>query len=182
MKPARALGAAAMTCAALALCASPAWPQATADAKFVTQSLRVSGNVARPLTLSVDDLKRLPVQRVEDRRVVGAPGIAAETVRRYTGCLLRDVLDAAGLTEKARRDLRRSYVVASASDDYQVVFSWGELYNSPLGAGVLVVYEIDGAPLADSEGRIALQSLKDDRPGPRHVKWLSRVDVRIAAD
>ena len=70
--------------------------------------------------------------------------------------------------------------MASASDDYRVVFSWGELYNSPVGDGVLVVYEIDGAPLPDSEGRIALVSLKDARPGPRHVKWLAGVDVRLA--
>ncbi len=170
MKPARAL----------ALCASPAWSQAAVDAQFATRSLRVPGNVERPLTLSLDDLKRLPVQRVEDRRTVGGPGSATETVRRYTGCLLRDVLDAAGLTEKNRRDLRKSYVVAS--DDYRVMFSWGELYNSPLGDGVLVVYEVDGTPLPDGEGRIALQSLKDARPGPRHVKRLARVDVRIAAD
>ncbi len=122
------------------------------------------------------------MQNVEDRRSAGVPGKAAETVRRFTGCLLRDVLDSAGLTEKVRRDLRKSFMVASASDDYQVVFSWGELYNSPVGDGVLVVYEMDGAPLPDGEGRIALVSLKDTKPGPRHVKWLARIDVRLAAD
>jgi hypothetical protein len=39
----------------------------------------------------------------------------------------------------------------------------------------------DGAPLPDDEGRIALVSLKDTRPGPRHVKWLQAVEViRVA--
>jgi hypothetical protein len=101
---------------------------------------------------------------------------------RVTGCRLRDVLDAAVLAEKVRRDLRKSYVIASARDDYAVVSSWGELYNSPIGDGVLVVDEIDGAPLPDSEGRIALVSLNDTRPGPRHVQWLARIDVRLASD
>jgi hypothetical protein len=32
--------------------------------------------------------------------------------------------------------------------------------------------------LQDGEGRIALVSLADEKIGPRHVKWLSRIDVR----
>ena len=43
-------------------------------------------------------------------------------------------------------------------------------------------FEADGAQLPDSEGRIALVSLKDIKTGPRHVKWLARIDVRLAAD
>jgi hypothetical protein len=43
---------------------------------------------------------------------------------------------------------------------------------------VLVVYERDGAALDDSEGRIALVSLKDTRRGTRHVKWLQSVELR----
>ena len=42
---------------------------------------------------------------------------------------------------------------------------------------MLIVYERDGTPLGNDEGRIALVSLKDTRPGPRHVKWLATVDV-----
>jgi hypothetical protein len=60
--------------------------------------------------------------------------------------------------------------------------SWAELYLSPIGEGVLIVYERDGVPLSDSEGPLALVSLKDTRPGPRHVKWLSTVEVRTIAD
>jgi hypothetical protein len=36
----------------------------------------------------------------------------------------------------APRALRRTYVVAVATDGYQAVFSWGELYNTPVGRGV----------------------------------------------
>ena len=161
--------------------AGPCGAQAPADAKYVTNEIRVTGNVERTLTLSVADLKRLPVQQLEDRRTVGST--RAVSRKRFAGspgagCATSSM--PRDSPRKVRRDLRKSYVVASASDDYRVVFSWGELYNSPVGDGVLVVYEIDGAPLPDSEGRIALVSLKDARPGPRHVKWLARVDVRLA--
>ena len=148
---------------------------------MVTSSLTVKGSVEREIALSLDDLKRLPVQRIDDVRSVrdaGAGTQSSETARRYVGCLLRDVLDRAKPVERKRMEFRRSVVIATASDGYRAVFSWAELYLSPIGDGVLVVYERDGAPLDDSEGRIALVSVKDTRPGPRHVKWLQSVELR----
>ena len=161
----------------------PGWAQVPGP---VTTTLTVKGNVERALTLSVEDLKRLPVQRIDDVRSVrdaaGAAATSSETARHYVGCLLRDVLEQAKPLEKKRLDFRKSVVIATASDGYRVVFSWAELYLSPIGGGALVVYERDGAPLADDEGRIALVSLKDTRPGPRHVKWLQSIELRVLAD
>ena len=143
----------------------------------VTTALAVRGNVATPLSLSVADLGRFPVQRVEDTRIGSGQANEKAQARQFAGCLLRDVLNAAKLTEAGRNDLRRTIVVATASDGYKAVFSWAELFNTAIGDGVLIVYERDGKPLPDDEGRIALVSLKDTRPGPRHVKWLASLDV-----
>ena len=90
----------------------------------------------------------------------------------------RDILDAARPVEKERHDLRRSIVVATATDGYVAVFSWAEFYLSPIGEGAIVVFERDGAPLAANEGPFALESLKDAQAGPRHVKWLERIELR----
>jgi len=155
---------------------------AAAEPSLVTTTLAVRGAVAMPLSLSVADLGKFPVHRVDDTRVVRAQGGASEAARQFAGCLLRDVLNAAKLTESDRLDLRRTIIVATASDGYKAVFSWAELFNTAIGDGVLIVYERDGAPLGDDEGRIALISLKDTRPGPRHVKWLSSIDVARVMD
>jgi DMSO/TMAO reductase YedYZ molybdopterin-dependent catalytic subunit len=160
-----------------ALVALPALAVEEREPSRVTTALAVRGNVAMPLSLSVADLRKLPVQRVDDTRVVRGQSGASEAARHFTGCLLRDVLNAAKLTEGDRLDLRRTIIVATASDGYKAVFSWAEMFNTAIGDGVLVVYERDGAPLGDDEGRIALVSLKDTRPGPRHVKWLSSIAV-----
>jgi DMSO/TMAO reductase YedYZ molybdopterin-dependent catalytic subunit len=158
----------------------PALAQDKGAAAQVTTALVVRGNVATPLTLSVADLAKFPVQRVDDTRVVSGQGNDKAQSRQFVGCLLRDVLNAARLTGD-RIDLRKSVIVATASDGYKAVFSWAELVNTVIGDGVIVVYERDGKPLADDEGRIALVSLKDTRPGPRHVKWLASVEaVRVA--
>ena len=64
----------------------------------------------------------------------------------------------------------------------QAIFSWAELFLSPLGDGAIVVFERDGAPLPASEGPLAIVSLNDTQPGPRHVKWLERIEIRRVAD
>jgi DMSO/TMAO reductase YedYZ molybdopterin-dependent catalytic subunit len=142
-------------------------------------SLEIAGNVAQPQSIALDEIRKLPAQRFEDARGDGKGG---GSPRRYTGVLLRDVLDRAKPIERAPRGLRKSYIVASASDGYRVVFSWAELYLSPIGEGVFVVYERDGAPLSESEGPLALVSLKDTSPGPRHVKWLKSIEVRAIVE
>jgi DMSO/TMAO reductase YedYZ molybdopterin-dependent catalytic subunit len=162
----------------LALCSSAEIAAQATSA--VTTTLTVGGNVAQPLSLTVADLKRYPARDIEYAPALGAdhkPSV--EPARRYTGCLLRDVLAAAKPTEDKPRQLRRSYVVATASDGYEVVFSWAELFVSPIGDNVFVVYERDGAPLPDEEGRIALIVLPDHRP-VRHVKWLQTLTLRAA--
>ncbi len=145
-----------------------------------TSTLTVSGNVARPLTLTVDDLRRQPVHTIDyppqDSARANDPGAPH---RRYSGCLLRDVLAAARPTESRARDLRKSYVVATASDGYEVAFSWAELFVSPIGDSTIVAYERDGGPLGDDEGRIALIVPSDTRP-VRHVKWLQSVRLQTA--
>lgn len=147
-----------------------------------TATLKISGEVAAKLTLTLDDLKKFPERRVDDVRSIAQDDRREEQTRKYAGVLLRDVLDRAKLVEKQPRSLRRSVVIATARDGYKAIFSWAELYLSPIGDGVLIVYERDYGPLLDDEGPIALISLKDTRPGPRHVKWLQSVEVRLVAD
>jgi DMSO/TMAO reductase YedYZ molybdopterin-dependent catalytic subunit len=128
--------------------------------------VRVTGEVQHELTLSADELRR--------RVVVQERG--------YGGVRLVDLLGEADIRQDARHALRRTYIVATATDGFQAVFSWGELFNTPVGRGVLVAFERDGAPLRDGEGGIALVSLADERPGTRHVKWLERIEVRRVPD
>ena len=89
------------------------------------------------------------------------------------------MLAAAKPVEIKPRALRRSYVVAQARDGYEAVFSWAELFISPSGDNVFVVYERDGQVLAEDEGPFALVVTVDSRPA-RHVKWLTALTLRAA--
>lgn len=164
--------------AATALLVLP--PAAFADATpVVSESLRITGAVRTPSTLSVAELQALPVDQVAqtDTRTVDGKPVTTDV----RGVRLTALLDRAALAGSGRNDWKHTVVVASATDGYSVTFSWPELFDTDVGPGVLVIYERDGKPLGDREGRFALYSAKDIHNGPRNVHWLSKIDVRILA-
>jgi DMSO/TMAO reductase YedYZ molybdopterin-dependent catalytic subunit len=147
-----------------------------------TDALAVVGDVKRPLSLSVAALREMPAAAQTSyrasREVSGQPASATE----LRGVRLLALLEQAALAERDRLDWRKTVVVAIARDGYRVAFSWPELANTAAGALVMVAYERDGAPLADSEGPLAIHAPGDTRSGPRHVKWVERIEVRILRD
>ncbi len=156
-------------------CAHTAGPD---PATLVTQTLTLGGRDKTGITLSPETLKTYPVQSPPDIAVKNRKGETQRMLKGYNGVKLVDLLDKAALVSADPNDFKKTIVVATASDGYKAIFSWNELYNTSVGAGVLVLYAKDGKPLADDEGRIALISVNDTGTGPRHVRWLKDIQVR----
>ena len=152
------------------------------NAKLVSETLTISGLVENKLTLTVADLRRLPTGHVGELPVICQSGANRGKLENLKGVLLRDILEKAVVVSKSHNDVKKMAIISTATDDYKVVFSWSEIFNSPLGDGVMVFFEKDGLPLGDEEGRIAMVSVKDIRTGPRHVKWLKGIEVRKIAE
>jgi hypothetical protein len=110
--------------------------------------------------------------------VSGATGSGSERVVTYSGTLLRDLLLGAGIGGPADRTSRRMLIEAVASDGYRAFFTWGELFNTSVGDQVIVITARDGRALDAAAGPVALRSLGDYSPGPRHVRNLCAVIVR----
>lgn len=166
----------------LALTAGVAAPVARAQAPGqVVPLLRVDGAVQTPLALTREQLEALPWRDYAERREVQQDGRTVQLGVRYQGYPLRDLIDRAGLSPD-RHALRRAVVLLTARDGYRVGFSWGEIYNSALGEGVILVRSQDGRDLISADGLPALRSLQDTRSGPRHVRWLERIEVRVVGD
>ena len=143
--------------------------------------LEVKGEVLLPLALSRDDLLALKRRDYAEQRTVTQDGKEAQLTTRYQGVPLRELLDRAGL-KPGRRDIRKAIVLLTAKDGYQASFSWGELYNSALGDGVIVVLRQGSDELLDTDGLPGLRSLQDTRSGPRHVRWLVRIEVQLPSE
>jgi hypothetical protein len=131
-----------------------------------------------PRSFSSAALAALPQTQLTQRLTVSSSGNnMTDRGVQYSGALLRDVLASVGFASAADRGARTSVVEAVASDGYRAVFSWGELYNSSIGEQVLIITAQDGKPLSVAAGPLALRSLADTRPGPRHVRNLCALVV-----
>lgn len=150
--------------------------------KLVSETLTVSGLVENKLTLSVAELRQFPAHKLGELPVICQSGANRGKLENLKGVMLKDILEKAVIVSKSHNDVKKMAIIATATDDYKVVFSWSEVFNSAIGEGVMVFFEKDGLPLSDDEGRIAMVSAKDIRTGPRHVKWLKEIEVRKIVD
>ncbi len=140
-------------------------------------ALRISGNVATPLELSLADLKNMPRTTVT---VVNAHSNKTEV---YQGVPLKELFRRAGVPqgEKLRGPLMATYVLAEASDRYRVVFSLAELDSGFLDSDVIVADTLDGAPLGSNEGPLKLVAPRDKRPA-RWIRMLRTITIVQAAE
>ena len=75
-----------------------------------------------------------------------------------------------------RGDAMATFVVASATDGYRVVFSLAEFDPALTGSEILVADTIDGTPLPVKQGPLRIVAPRDKRPA-RSVRMLERLDV-----
>jgi len=149
--------------------------------------LKIDGVVNQPLTLTMDDLKKLP--RVElvgvlecagNGRAFYQPRVAGTQWAfgsvgngRWAGVRFRDVLQKAGLKESAKA------ILLDGSDSplgSMPKFQRTVTVEKALDPDTLLAYEMNGQPLADEHG-FPLRLIASGWAGDSWVKWLRHVEV-----
>ncbi len=146
-------------------------------AQQTSTQIELMGLVERPLIITLDSLKSLPLQTGGPINIVSTSGQVRKTFQSYRGVLLRDLLDKAHIQMPNQKDKGKYYVVTRATDGYTAVFAHNELFNNPTGKQVLILFEENGKPIAE-DGAFVLLTGDDTITGARHVKWLNRIEVR----
>ena len=91
--------------------------------------------------------------------------------------MLKDIIDKAVIDISSPKLLSEIYITCMASDNYKVVFSWNELFNTDIGKHVMVITESDGKSAKDGQDRIAIISTADQATGRRFVKSLTKIII-----
>ena len=162
----------------LSLC-SLSFAQQPAPAKSATgpSEFKIGGAVTTPLTVTLEDLKKMP------RKTLRVENAHAKRTEVYEGVPLDALLQKAGVPqgEQVRGAAMATYVLVEAADDYHVVFSLAELDSSFLESEVLVADTMDGAPLAADQGPFKLVAPHEKRPA-RWVKMVKSITVGRASN
>ncbi len=133
-------------------------------------SIQITGAVQHQLSLSPDDLAKMP------RASVRTSNNGMETV--YEGVWLHDVLKMAGVPQgsELRGKALTTYLLAEAQDGYQVVFSLAETDPAFVDSQILLADTANGKALFGAQGRFRLVASKD-KPGARSIRMLSKIEV-----
>ena len=128
-------------------------------------------DIASPLSLTADDLAKMP------RETVSLPAPDGTKIV-YEGVTLLAVLQKAGAPfgKQLRGKVLSTYVLAKAADGYQVVFTLGELDPDFGNESILVADKRDGKPLPDKQGPFRLVC-PNDKEGARSVRMLETLEV-----
>ena len=142
-------------------------------AGFADWRLEVRGLVANPLSLSLDNIRRLP-QRTQITRHDCVEGWSA--IGEWSGPQLSTLLDAAGLQDTAR------YVVFRCADTLagSVYYESVDL-NDAMHPQTIVAHRLNGEPLPIRNGA-PLRMRIERQLGYKHAKYLNAIEAVASLD
>lgn len=137
-------------------------------------SISITGAVAKPLTLSAADLKKMP------RATVTLKHDNVETV--YEGVPIHEILRQAGvpLGPELRGKGLATYVISTSSDGYRVVYSLAELDPGFSDNQVVLADTTGGKPLPPQHGPFRIIAPRDKRAS-RSARMVTKLEIVQAA-
>lgn len=147
-------------------------PASTAKAAPATLSIR--GNGVTPLTLTAEELSKLPrasatVTNRDGSRTV-FEGVSLFEVMRRAG-----MKPGEGVHGKEAMTITTAVVVVEAADGYKAAFAQAEFDPAYTNRVILLADRKDGKPLGDEEGPLRLIAPDDKRP----ARWVRNVATLV---
>ena len=148
------------------------WFAATGIAA-AAESFIIDGQVKQTLTLTVAELRKMPSVTVD----VAYEGEGKIQKSQFTGVLLLDVLNKAGVIDGAGKGGRfRRVLEVAGSDDYVIAVAMGEIEPNLEAKQVLVAYLRDGKPV-EPAGSVRVV-VPGDKHGVRGVRDVVHITVK----
>jgi DMSO/TMAO reductase YedYZ molybdopterin-dependent catalytic subunit len=145
--------------------------------------VEIRGLVERPLTLTLDQIRRRPKRRVQSFHQCAGFPLRPDVATRRVGNVVWGGADLADLLRDAGVDPSARFLWARGADhgDYEGHHVEAYVKDMPLDrldqGGVLLAYEVNGEPLTLEHG-FPLRLIVPGYYGTNAVKWLTRLELR----
>lgn len=143
-----------------------------------TEQLTIEGAVKTPFMFQLKDAGNYPSKKIDSVRITNHLKQPRHTIKDLRVISVKDILAKVELTEASPKLLSEFYFVFTGSDNYKVVFSWNEIFNTVTGNNLYIVVDMDGKTGTAVADRIALLSPMDEATGRRFVKGLAKIVVK----
>ena len=141
--------------------------------------MSVHGAVNNSQTVCIEDLMVFPpfhinnVSRLKETGGTGEEAIIG--VFNYGGVLLRDILEKAGMKYKRKWE-PLVFVRIRGIKGKEVVFSFGEIFNSRLDNNIVIAIKKENQMLGPTDG-FAMSVVGEDSTGGRSVKRIQKMEI-----
>ncbi|HTI91310.1 MAG TPA: molybdopterin-dependent oxidoreductase [Puia sp.] len=139
-------------------------------------SVKVTGEVTTPLTLTASDLAAMPRAMATAKDKQGVP-------HTFAGVAIADILNKAGVTtgRQLKGENLAKYLLVTCADNYQVVFSLAELDSSFTDRVVILADQADGKPLPAGTGPFRMVVPGEKKPA-RNCFQVTGIAVKFAKE
>lgn len=142
-----------------------------------SKQFTIEGKVKTPLTVTLDNLSTYKSVNLDSMAIFNHLMQRKSSIKNIKGVLLKDILAKVEIDAASPKTLSEYYLVFTATDNYKVVYSWNEIFNSSTGNQVLVLKSYDTDPSKAEKGNIAIITPTDFATGRRFVKGLSKISI-----
>jgi len=147
------------------------------DKNNISNEVEVIGLVEKPMKINMESVKKMKWVERKDFKITGLDGTVKRKIANFKGVLLKSILEEARIKLENPKDRGKYFVLITATDGYQVIFSYNELMYSVASDNTYLVFEEEGKEI-DKEGKFVIICASDIISGPRHVKWLKTIEVK----
>ena len=147
-----------------------------AQQKATAPYVKIEGEVTQPLKLYPSDLEKMKQVTVTFK--------GHDTIEKsYTGVPVTEILNMAGVTmgKQLRGKNLAKYLLVTAADGYQVVFSLAELDSSFTDKVIILADKMNGQPLPADKGPFQL-IIPGERKPARSCFQVTSFIIRFAKD
>ena len=143
-----------------------------------SSAIEITGEVKSSKTIPFSAIKEMGVVPIGKLTITNHAGVFRKSYKNTKGVPLLELFREIEINAASPKELSRYYFVVSAKDQYLVVISWNELFNTEIGKSFFIVTEIDGKAMDQDPENILLLATRDIRTCRRHVKGVAKIEVR----
>lgn len=143
-----------------------------------TDEFSIVGMVPKELTFNMASIEKMPATKIGDLVITNHLGEKKGTATNLSGIPIKTFFKDIDLKVESPKQMSEFFFVFVASDNYKVVYSWNEIFNTSTGDNTFLVVEKDGKKLGEMEDRLLIVTKTDYKTGRRFIKSLSKIIVQ----
>lgn len=143
-----------------------------------SDSIIIYGKIKNPTIFYLNTLDTFNTVTVKNQFIYNQNGEVKDSIKNMRGIPLKNLLNTIEYIYDKPKQLNEFFFVLTATDDYKVVISWNELYNTEIGNNFYILTEVNGEKLKNMMNRIIFLATADIKTGRRFIKGLKSIEIK----